>query len=121
VPFLHEVTRYLASARAHASEYFVGDAPAGVQRVPGIVTVGDPAVAAGTRRIAVNVDPREADPARITVEDFQSAVTRLKAAGGVEARVEARQQEDRQHLWQYALAIMAMLLAAEGLLAARTA
>jgi len=121
VPFLHEVVRYLASARAHASEYFVGDAPAGVKRVPGIVTVGDPAVAAGTRRIAVNVDPREADPARITVEDFQSAVTRLKAAGGVEARVEARQQEDRQHLWQYALALMVLLLAGEGLLAARTA
>ena len=71
--------------------------------------------------IAVNVDPREADPARISVEDFQSAVTRLKAVGGVEARVEARQQEDRQHLWQYALALMAVLLAAEGLLAARTA
>ena len=121
VPFLHEVVRYLASARAHASEYFVGDAPAGVQRAPGIVTVGDPAVAAGTRRIAVNVDPREADPARITIEDFQSAVTRLKAAGGVEARVEARQQEDRQHLWQYALALMVLLLAGEGLLAARTA
>ena len=51
---------------------------------------------------------------------FQSAVTRLKDAGGVEARVEARQQEDRQHLWQYALALMAVLLAAEGVLAART-
>jgi hypothetical protein len=122
VPFLHEVVRYLASARAHASEYLVGDAPAGVKRAPGIVALADPAAAAGaTRRIAVNVDPREADPTRISVEDFQSAVTRLKAAGGVEARVEARQQEDRQHLWQYALALMAVLLAAEGLLAARTA
>jgi hypothetical protein len=122
VPFLHEVVRYLASARAHASEYFVGDAPAGVKRVPGIVALSDAAVAAGaTRRIAVNVDPREADPARISIEDFQSAVTRLKAAGGVEARVEARQQEDRQHLWQYGLALMAILLAAEGVLAARTA
>ena len=58
-------------------------------------------------QIAVNVDPREADPARISVEDFQSAVTRLKGAAGSEARVEARQQEDRQHLWQYALALMA--------------
>jgi hypothetical protein len=122
VPFLHEVVRYLASARAHASEYFVGDAPAGVKREPGIVVLADPAVAAGAaRRIAVNVDPREADPTRISVEEFQSAVTRLKAAGGVEARAEARQQEDRQHLWQYALALMAVLLAAEGLLAARTA
>jgi hypothetical protein len=118
VPFLHEVVRYLASTRAHASEYFVGDAPAGVRRTPGLATID----AAGVqRRIAVNVDPREADPARISVEDFQSAVTRLKSEGGVEARVEARQQEDRQHLWQYALALMAVLLAVEGLLAARTA
>ena len=118
VPFLHEVVRYLASTRAHASEYFIGDAPAGVRRAPGLATID----AAGVqRRIAVNVDPREADPARISVEDFQSAVTRLKTEGGVEARVEARQQEDRQHLWQYALALMAVLLAVEGLLAARTA
>jgi hypothetical protein len=120
VPFLHEVVRYLASARAHASEYFVGDAPAGVARVPGVVSV-DAAAPAGPRRIAINVDPREADAARISLDDFQSAVTRLKAEGGVEARVEARQQEDRQHLWQYALALMAVLLAGEGLLAARTA
>jgi hypothetical protein len=118
VPFLHETVRYLSSTRAHASEYFVGDAPDGVRRAPGLGMIE----AAGVqRRIAVNVDPREADPARITVEDFQSAVTRLKSEGGVEARVEARQQEDRQHLWQYALALMAVLLAVEGLLAARTA
>jgi hypothetical protein len=118
VPFLHEVVRYLASTRAHASEYFIGDAPAGVRRAPGLASIESSGVA---RQIAVNVDPREADPARISVEDFQSAVTRLKSEGGVEARVEARQQEDRQHLWQYALALMAVLLAVEGLLAARTA
>ena len=48
-------------------------------------------------------------------------MTRLKSEAGFEARVEARQQEDRQHLWQYALALMAVFLAIEGLLAARTA
>ncbi len=72
-------------------------------------------------RVAVNVDPREADPARISVDEFQSAVTRLKDVGGLETRVEARQQEDRQHLWQYALALMVLLLAAEGLVASRVA
>jgi hypothetical protein len=118
VPFLHEVVRYLASTRAHASEYFVGDAPSGARRGPGLASIETAGV---QRQIAVNVDPREADPARISVEDFQSAVTRLKSEGGVEARVEARQQEDRQHLWQYAIAAMAVLLAVEGLLAARTA
>jgi hypothetical protein len=66
------------------------------------------------------VDPRETDPARLSPDDFQSAVTRLKDAGQSDARVEARQQEDRQHLWQYALAVMAALLVVEGLLAART-
>jgi hypothetical protein len=122
VPFLHEVVRFLASARAHASDYVVGDAPAGVKREPGIVTVNDGTRAGGAaRRIAINVDPREADPARMSVEDFQSAVTRMKETAGSEARGEARQQEDDQHLWQYAIALMALLLVAEGIVASRTA
>jgi hypothetical protein len=68
----------------------------------------------------VNVDPRETDPARLSIDDFQSAVTRLKEAGKPEARVEARQQEDNQHLWQYALALMAILLGVEAVVASRT-
>ena len=122
VPFVHEAVRFLASARAHTVDYLIGDAPAGVKRVPGIVTLNDAArPAGGSRTIAVNVDPRETDPARLSLDDFQSAVTRLKDAGRGETRGEARQQEDQQHLWQYALAAMALLLAAEGVLAARTA
>ncbi len=122
VPFLHEAVRYLASARGHASEYLVGDAPAGVKKAPGIATLREGGLAGGaTRRIAVNVDARESDPSRMSVDEFRSAVTHLKDAGGSEARVEARQQEDRQHLWQYAMALMVLLLAAEGVLAARTA
>jgi len=136
VPFLHEAVRYLASARAHASDYVVADAPAGVKKAPGIATIaevdrgGAPGPSANRsgrpearerRRIAVNVDPRESDSARMSAEEFQSAVTRLKEAAGPEARVEARQQEDRQHLWQYAVAFMIVLLAAEGVLASRTA
>jgi hypothetical protein len=122
VPFVHEVVRFLASSHLHAVDYLIGDAPPGVPRVPGIVTVGAaPRGAGGARAIAVNVDPRESDPARLSIDDFQSAVTRLKDSGVLETRGEARQQEDQQHLWQYALAAMAILLAAEGVLAARTA
>jgi hypothetical protein len=121
VPFLHEAMRYLGSARAHAVEYVVADAPAAAKHTPGVVTVPAERPGAAPRTIAVNVDPREADPARLSADDFQSAVTRLKDAGRSDARVEARQQEDRQHLWQYALAVMAALLVVEGLLAARTA
>jgi hypothetical protein len=65
--------------------------------------------------------PTARAPSRLSADDFQSAVTRLKDAGASDARVEARQQEDRQHLWQYALALMAAMLVVEGLLAARTA
>jgi len=122
VPFLHETVRYLASARAHAGEYLVADAPPGAPHTPGVAVVADSArPGSKPRPVAINVDPREVDPARLSVEEFQSAVTRLKDVTVSEARVEARQQEDRQHLWQYALALMALLLAAEGLLAARTA
>jgi len=121
VPFLHEAVRYLASARGHGSEYLVADVPAGVQKAPGIATIADARRGGAPRRIAVNVDPRESDSARLSADEFQSAVTRLKEAAGSEARAEARQQEDRQQLWRYAMAVMIVLLAAEGLLASRTA
>jgi hypothetical protein len=122
VPFVHETVRFLASARPHAVDYLIGDAPAGVPRVPGIAMLDAAARGArGGRAIAVNVDARESNPARLSIDDFQSAVTRLKDSRGLEARGEARQQEDEQHLWRYALAAMAILLAAEGVLAARTA
>jgi len=121
VPFVHEVVRYLSGAHPRAVDYLIGDTPTGVKRAPGIVTLTDVGGTGGAARtIAVNVDPRESDPARLSVDEFQSAVTRLKPGGGVESR-EAQEQEDQQHLWRYALAAMALLLAAEGALAARTA
>ncbi|HMD34557.1 MAG TPA: BatA domain-containing protein [Vicinamibacterales bacterium] len=130
VPFLHEAVRYLSSAAMHASEYVVGDARDASR--PGIATISPrgplspgPADRANPsspgRSIAVNVDVRESDPARLSAEDFQSAVTRLKDIGATEAKTEAREQEDRQQLWRYALGLMAMLMVVEGLVAARTA
>lgn len=122
VPFLQEIVRYLASARTRATDYLIAEAPSGAPRVAGVATVVDAGVKGGpSRRIAINVDPREGDPARVSVEDFQSAVVRLKAAAGADARAGARQQEDRQHLWQYVLALMVVMLAAEGVVASRTA
>jgi hypothetical protein len=44
----------------------------------------------------------------------------MKDAGLSPARVEARQQEDEQHVWQYLLAIMTIALALEGVIAAKT-
>jgi hypothetical protein len=131
VPFLNEAVHYLASSRPHGSEYVVGDVPKGVPSTPGVHTVADGGATEGSRgsenrgsrsrRVAVNVDPREGDPARISRDDFQSAVTRLKDTGRVEAHGQAQQQEDRQHLWQYLLMLMVLALAVEGVVASRTA
>jgi hypothetical protein len=119
VPFLHETVRYLSRAGARTGEYLVADVPAGVPPAPGIATLLD-ASRSGPRRVAVNIDPRESEPARISVEAFQAAVARLKDAGAVEARVAAADQESNQHLWQYLLAVMLVALAVEGVVASRT-
>ena len=122
VPFVHESVRYLAATHAGDGEYVVGNAPAAVPKRPGVHQLGPLKSGQPPRTIVVNVDAREADISRITAEDFQSAVAHLKDSGanGGE-RVEAQQQEDDQHLWQYALALMVLTLAIEGALAARTA
>ena len=118
VPFLHEAIRYLSSARSRAGEYVVSEVPAGVPPAPGIVTIGD---AAGSGRAVINVDPAEADPARISPAEFDAAIARLKDAGVTEARSVEADRESPQHLWQYVLAAMMVVLAAEGVVAARTA
>jgi hypothetical protein len=121
VPFLHETVRYLSSARAHGSEYLVGEVPDGVPATPGIVTIPEPRHGRGSRarRVAVNVDPRESEPARISVDEFQASVAHLKDSGGVDRRVAAADQESRQHLWQYLLAVMLAALIVEGVVASR--
>jgi CBS domain-containing protein len=117
VPFLQEAVSYLASGRLQ-TDYLVS-AAAGIPAVPGIAVMAGPGPQ--SRTVAVNVDPREADPTRVSAAEFEAAVTRLKDAGAADAQVEARQQEDRQHLWQYALALMMAILAIEGVVASRTA
>ena len=123
VPFVHEGVRYLTRERLLPSDVLVGDVPSGVPPTPGIATVPALSGAPGqqARRIAVNVDPRESDPARVSVEEFQSAVTRLKDAGVNEARLDARQREERQRVWSYLMVMAIVVLAVEGMIAARTA
>jgi hypothetical protein len=122
VPFLQEAVRYLAGTNLHTAEYLVGDAPRGVARTPGFATLRDSSgrTPGGERRIAVNVDPREADPARMSIGDFTAAVTRMKDLAVSEARLEARDEEERQHLWQYLLMLLTATLVAEGVVASRT-
>jgi hypothetical protein len=110
VPFIHETMRYLASPRTARTEYLVGDLQAAT--TPGVIEVQG-------RRIAVNPDPRESDPARMTAETFQAGISRLKAAAAQNEQTAANQQEDRQFLWWYGLLLMVVSLAAEGVIGRR--
>ena len=107
VPFLHESVRYLAGGTRPAGEYLGAAAPAGVPAKPGIATRAQPADAGGTaRRVAINVDPAESEQGRLSAEEFQTAVTRLKDVSRSAPHLEASQQEEHQRIWQYVLAVM---------------
>jgi hypothetical protein len=119
VPFLQEAVKYVGGAPSTPGERLMANAPGDAPKKPGfaVITGAD----GNTRRVAVNVDPRESDSARLSAAEFMSAVTRLKAAGKLETRRNAAQQEDSQRLWQYAIAAAMAVLAVEGVVAARTA
>ena len=110
VPFLDQAVRYLSNRGRQGAEYLVGEAPNGVPAVPGIVTLN-------SRRIVVNVDPKESDADRMSAADFQASIARLKDVASTEVRADVAEQESRQHLWQYVLAAMIVALAIEGLVA----
>jgi hypothetical protein len=121
VPFVHETLRYLAASRAARSDYVVGELPGAPGSIPGAAELpgsggsGAPA----RRRVAVNVDPRESDPARITPDAFRAGITRLNVAAAQQARMQAREREESQRLWQYGLLLMIVSLAAEGVIGRR--
>lgn len=117
VPFVHEAIRYLASPRSTRMEYQVGDLPGALGTTPGVVQLGTTQTRG--RRVAVNVDPRESDPRRMTVEAFQAGISRLQAGAATEAQAEARRQEDAQGLWWYGLLLLVVSLTAEGILGRR--
>jgi hypothetical protein len=121
VPFLNEAVRYLAGRRALGAEYLIGST--GMPRTPGIESIVTSNASSTTApdRVAVNVDPKEGQPARISAEEFRSAVTYLQERTESGSSVVARRQEDRQHLWQYVLVMMVVVLCLEGFVASRTA
>jgi hypothetical protein len=117
LPFVHETIRYLASPRTTRTEYLVGELPGPTGATPGVVQLGSDR--ARVRRVAVNTDPRESDPRRMTVEAFQAGISRLQAGAASEAQAGARRQEDAQGLWWYGLLLLVVSLTAEGLLGRR--
>jgi hypothetical protein len=108
VPFALETIRYAAGDRQASREYTVADAPAGVGPSPGIYTLPSGQIA------AVNVDPEEGAPARMSPDEFTRMVQRTSSAAlGGEPGGPARQTEARQSYWQYGLLVMIAALVAE--------
>ena len=99
-------------------DYLVGNVPAGVPATPGFAAVegagGVPA------RVAVNVDPAESTPERLTAAEFEAPISRVKQerAGRVDQGVQ--RQEERQHVWQYVLGVMVAMLVVESFVGSRT-
>lgn len=119
VPFLHETVAYLAGGPRRPSTYLVSSVPPGVPAEPGVHRIPGDGERTGAA-VAVNVDVRESDLARLSVDEFKGAVTPLltaeRAAG---PRREAQQQEAHQNLWKYAILLMMACLVVESLLSAR--
>jgi hypothetical protein len=111
VPFVHETLRYAAQVRATPGEIFVADVPAGGTRTPGIAKL------AGGRTVAVNVDPRESDPARMDPGAFAAGLGPERASSAADRVAEVREREASQRYWRYGLMLMLVALVCEGLLA----
>ena len=114
VPFVHEAVRYVARLPRRVREVTVGEVPSAVPAVPGAATVPG-----SGRRIVVNPDPRESDPAPTTPEAFLARIESREARGGGARAGEdgAARREGDQAYWWYALAAMLAVLVGEAWLA----
>jgi hypothetical protein len=114
LPFVQEAVAYLAGPKPPATEYTVGDVPDGVPPRPGFAALVT-APRGGQGWAAVNVSPGEADATRISEAEFGAAITRVPDEVQAEGRFDARQREERQHIWQYLLVAMLAIMAGESL------
>jgi hypothetical protein len=120
VPFALETAKYLTHGREGRQLWTLPDIPRGLSPqtgspAPGVFTVKE-AAANTEHRIAVNVDIKESNPARTTVEEFSAGITRHSRAASAGINAQARDQEERQRLWQIGLVVMLIALAAEGVI-----
>jgi hypothetical protein len=112
VPWAIETARYLAQGRDERQAFTLPDVPSGVAATPGLHRSGE-------RTVAVNPDLRESNPARTTADEFLGAISRLNAVAATRAEALARDQEERQRLWQLGLLVMFLALAGEGVIGRR--
>jgi len=118
VPLLLESIRYVGAGHRRGTSFVIGETPPGVAPRPGFATLTTGRVA---RRVAVNVNPAELDTQRVSPDDFQAAVARLRDAGKADAQLKSSDAEGRQRIWQYLLAAAIAVLVAESVVSMRTA
>jgi hypothetical protein len=119
VPFLGETVRWLAGARTPPEILVAGTSPVEGADKPGIIA-WKPGGSADATRVAVNVDPREFDPARQDASTFVERVPREGVALTAAADAVARRQEAAQGLWRYGLGLMLVSLVVESLIGRRS-
>ena len=108
VPFAVEAVRYVSGVKEGGREYLVARAPATAGAKPGIY-----AVDADKHAIAVNVDVRESETARLSADEFTARLDREGAAPTTNGTARAQQTEARQSYWRYGLLLMLVTLVAE--------
>jgi Aerotolerance regulator N-terminal/von Willebrand factor type A domain len=118
VPFLGETVRWLAGARTPPDALIAGTSPVEGADKPGVIA-WKPAKSAGATTVAVNVDPREFDPARQDGATFVERVPRDGVAPTTAGDALARRQEAAQGLWRYGLGLMLVSLVVESLIGRR--
>ena len=69
--------------------------------------------------VAVNVDPGENDPVRMTPAAFVAAVPRSRDAAPVATATDAGTREHEQSLWRYGLLLMLAALVVESAIGRR--
>lgn len=116
VPFAVESMKYLTQGREQRQIWMLPEVPPGMSPVPGIHNI--PGATPGTpeRRLAINVDIRESNPVSTTRDAFLAGITRLSQSAEVKAASEAKDQEERQRLWQLGLMVMILALVSEGVI-----
>jgi hypothetical protein len=111
-PWLIETVRYLVQGREVRQVFTLPEVPASVPLQAGVhQTANGP--------VAVNPDPQESNPARLGPADFTARVTRSAEVITSRGVVAAREQEERQRLWQIGLIVMFVALASEGIIGRR--
>jgi len=114
VPVMGELARHMLGDGAGARVSLASVEDARYQR-PGVWPVGPRA-----QRAAVNVDVAESDQSVMTADEFRQAIARPPADEARVARVRATRLERDQGWWRYGMALLAVALVAESLIARRT-